>query len=511
MFYLIVLFVIAIYYYATRNHDYWTKRNVKHVPPIPLFGNHFRNLLGLKSIVEISSELYNKYPDEKVVGYYRGITPELIIRDPDIIRDILNVDFVHFYKRGLGRDPEREPLLKNLFHVDGDHWKLLRQRLTPAFTTAKLKKMFPLIIQCAEKLHHVGEDIVSRGGDCDVRELMARFTTDFIGACGFGIEMNSINDENSLFRQLGKKIFDRPINILMLFFLWELFPELRNFLIVSDPKIESMITEIVASIRKQRNYKPSGRNDFIDLLLELESKGKIVGESVERKNPDGTPLPVEMEMDLKCMVAQVFVFFAAGFETSASSTSHTLHQLAYNPDIQQKLQDEIDEVLSKYDNKLCYDAIAEMSLLDMAFKESMRMFPSLGVLNRVCAKRYTIPQLGVTIDPDVRIIIPIQAIQMDPQYFDNPKEFRPERFKMDEVNERKKYVYLPFGEGPRACIGLRLGQMQSLAGLAALLQKFTVEPCAATQREIKVDHKQNVVQGVVGGMPLKLRLRKPKI
>ncbi|XP_059048251.1 cytochrome P450 6B6-like [Achroia grisella] len=504
---LLILCVIFIYFYGTKNHDYWSKRNIKHDPPIPLIGNQFRNQFALKSMTDIAVELYNKYPKEKVVGYYRWTTPELIIRDPEIARNILNVDFVHFYPRGLGRNPSVEPLQANLFHADGDTWKLLRQRMTSAFTTAKLKNMFPLVVKCAEKLQIVGKDIVSRGGECDVREIMARFTTEFIGACGFGIEMDTINNEHSLFRDLGKLIFNRTLKDVVRLMIWEGIPITRNYIPVFNADVENVIEDIVTKIRAQRNYKPCGRNDFIDLLLEMESKGKIKGESIERRNPDGTPIEVEMEMTLKCMVAQVFIFFAAGFETSSSATSFMLHQLAYNPDIQSKIQAEIDEVLSKYDNKLCYDAITEMSLLDMAFKESMRMFPSLGNLNRVCSRQYTIPELNVTIDPGVKIIIPIEAIQNDEQYFDNPKEFRPERFTPEAIKSRHHYTYLPFGEGPRACIGARLGHMQSLAGLAAILQTFTVEPTKATLRYPIVNPRSNVVQAIKGGLPLKLSFR----
>ncbi|XP_045764492.1 cytochrome P450 6B6-like [Maniola jurtina] len=502
----IILFV-TIYFYINSSRNYWAKRNVKHEMPIPLFGNHLANFFGLKSMGCIASDLYDKYPNEKVVGYFRGPTPELIIRDPEIARHILNLDFGHFYPRGLARNEKKEFLVKNLFHADGDSWKLLRQRITPAFTTAKLKAMFPLIITCAEKLQRLGEGIVYKGGECDIRELMARFSTEFIGACGFGIEMDAINNENSVFRRLGKRMFDRSLKEMFLAGLWDIFPALRKTLRLVDKKVEKALADISINIFEQRNYKPSGRNDFVDLLLELAANGKIVGDSIEHRNPDGSPKEAEMEMDLQCLVAQVFVFFAAGFETSSSATSYTLHELAFNSEVQNEIQNEIDQVLSRYDNKLCYDAIAEMSLLDMALKESLRIFPALAILQRVCASKYTIPQLDITLDPGVKIIIPVQAIQNDEQYFPNPSEFRPERFTAKEVNARPKYVYMPFGEGPRACIGTRLGQMQSLAGLAAILHKFSVEPAEKTQRKLRLNHRLNVVQGVLGEHLQKLGFR----
>ncbi|CAH2107641.1 unnamed protein product [Euphydryas editha] len=501
--YLLIILVLAIYFYGTRNHGYWSKRNIKQESPIPIFGNYFMNLFGLESITVITTKLYNKYPYEKVIGQYCGNTPELIIRDPEIVRDILNVDFAYFHWRGLGRDIKKEPLLQNIFNADGDLWKLLRQRLTPAFTTAKLKSMFPLIVKCAEKLHGIGEEIVAKGGECDIRDLMARFTTEFIGACGLGIEMDTITNENSVFRTLGKEIFKRSFKDVVLLGVYDVLPETRKMLSLFDKNLEKFFIDMIMKVFEQRNFKPSGRNDFVDLVLDLAAKGKIKGDSIEHRNPDGTPKEVELDMDHLCMIAQVFVFFGAGFETSSSSTSYMLHELAFNPDVQQKIHQEIDQVFAKYDDKLCYDAVTEMQYLDAAFKESLRMLPPVGVLNRICVNKYKISQVGVTIDPGVRIIIPIHALQNDEKYFDNPEQFRPERFINDEKN-KFSYVYMPFGEGPRSCIGARLGHMQSLAGLAALLHKFSVEPSGKTRRKLRINPRLNVVQGVIDGLPLKL-------
>lgn len=515
MFALLLLFLLLlVYVYFTRNHNYWKKRNVKHEEPIPLFGNMYRNVMGKQSIIQIATELYEKYPDEKVVGFYRGTTPELIIRDLDLVRKIISVDFAYFYPRGIGRNPKIEPVFINLFHVDGDAWRLLRQRLTPAFTTAKLKRMFPLVVECAEKLQLVGENIVNQGGECDIRDLMARFTTEFIGACGFGLQFDSINDQNSLFRKFGRLIFDRNRSLknIAIVILYDLLPHFRTILqkTLAESYILDMTAAIVRGVRTERNNKPSNRHDFIDLLLELEEKGIIRGESIEKRSDNGSAIQVEMEMDFNCMVAQVMIFFAAGFETSSSATSYTLHQLAFHQEEQKKIQDEIDQVLAKYHNKMSYDSINEMTRLRMAFKEGLRMFPSLGTLHRVCAQKYTIPELGITIDPGVRIIIPVQAIQNDEKYFKNPAEFRPERFE-DNSNTQDKYSYLPFGEGPRMCIGARLGEMQSLAGLAALLSKFTIEPGPSTKQKLEVNPTSNIVQSIKGGLPVKLKLRNKDI
>ncbi|XP_073954724.1 cytochrome P450 6B7-like [Choristoneura fumiferana] len=453
--------------------------------------------------------MYWKYPKERFVGYYLLTTPLLILRDPELVKRVLVSDFAYFYSRSMHPiDKVPEPMMNNLFSCGGDLWRLLRQRITPAFTSGKLKAMFPLIISRAEKLQLVAAEATSTNIEVDARDLMARYTTDFIGACGFGIDTDTLNDENSMFRKLGHRIFKQTTRDVIATILKYMIPRLFTSLTITPPEVTSNTISLVQTIMKQRNYKPSGRNDFIDMLLELKLKGKITGDSIERKNPDGSPCIVEIEFDDLLIAAQVFMFFAAGFETSSSATSYTLHELAHYPECQRKCQKEIDEVLSRYDNKLSYEALKEMKYLNMCFSESLRVFPSVGYLIRTCEKPYTIPDTNITIDKGVKVIIPVKSLHADPLYWDKPEEFRPERFHPDNATKINKHVYVPFGDGPRACIGERLGQMQSLAGLAAILSQFSVAPSKNTIRRPIVDTKVMAVQSILGGIPLALIARK---
>ncbi|KAM3960438.1 cytochrome P450 6B6-like [Aphomia sociella] len=505
----VVLVALAVfYYYSVKSYKYWESKGIKHDKPSPIFGNNLRNFIAQKSITELAVEAYWKYPKEKVVGFYRAGRPELVVRDPEIIKRILITDFLHFYPRGLNTNKGHfEPLMRNLFFADGDLWRLLRQRMTPAFTSGKLKAMFPLIVERAEKLQARALSAAASGRTMDARDLMARYTTDFIGACGFGLDADSLNEEDSAFRKLGAKIFKPTPKDILGIVLKYVVPSIgKHFKLLG--RIENDMINLTKQILQQRNYEPSGKNDFVDLLLECKKKGVIVGESIERRNPDGSPSTATLELDDVLMAAQIFVFFAAGFETSSSATSFTLHQLAYNQDVQKKVQENIDTVLAKHNNKLSYDAVKEMTYLDWTFREGMRMFPSLGFLMRECVRTTPIPELNITLDEGVRIFVPIQALQNDPQYFENPEEFRPERFSPEEFNDANKYVYLPFGTGPRACIGERLGLMQSLAGLAAILSCFNVEPAPETKRYPQVDPKSGIVQSISGGLPLLFKERK---
>ncbi|XP_023946091.2 cytochrome P450 6B5-like [Bicyclus anynana] len=507
-FFLLFVLILVFYYYGTRNFDYWKKRGVKYEEPLFFFGGNIKFYIDNVSFSERFAALHRAYPNEKFVGFFEGNGPAILFRDPDLIKHVLVTDFRYFHRRGVSLTKNvTEPLMKNLFTVDGDIWKLMRQKLTPAFSTSKLKAMFPLIIETTEKLTRIANDLAETKDEVDVRELMARFTTDFVGACGFGIDSQALNEEDSDFRQLGKRIFnpttrDHFVNLIKGMFP-DTFSEVRFF----APEIEEKTFSIVKRIMSQRNYKPCGRNDFIDMMLELRLKGKIVGESIERRNADGTPEIVELEQDDKLLAAQVFIFFAAGFETSSSASSFLLHMLAYHPEVQDRCRKEVDAILEKYDGRLCYDAVKEFKYLLMAFKEALRLLPSPGFLLRLTCDKYHIPGTDVSIDEGTTVVISLEALFSDERFFKDPEKFDPERFHPHKIGELDKSIYMPFGDGPRACIGERMGIMQSLAGVATILKNFTVTPSRSSLRKPRIDPKSIIVQSIIGGLPLSLKRR----
>ncbi|PSN29867.1 Cytochrome P450 6j1 [Blattella germanica] len=154
--------------------------------------------------------------------------------------------------------------------------------------------------------------------------------------------------------------------------------------------------------------------------------------------------------------AQAFQFLIAGFETSSSTMSYTLYQMALNPDIQKRLSTEIREVLKKNNNQITYDSLQDMKYLDMVVSETLRMYPPLPFLDRKCTEDYKLPapsgKGNITIPAGTGIYVPLLGIHYDPEYFPNPEKYDPERFTEENKQHRPAYSYMPFGEGPRICI-----------------------------------------------------------
>ncbi|GBP82085.1 Cytochrome P450 6a2 [Eumeta japonica] len=143
--------------------------------------------------------------------------------------------------------------------------------------------MAPIVVERSRKLVELAGRAAATGGTLGVKDMIARYTTDFIGACGYEIDANSLNDENSHFRRLGKRVFTVTFRDAVVIVMKLSFPRVIKHLNVLAPEIENPLKAIIQGFMKERAYEPSKRNDFIDFLLELKVKGNLVGESIVSK------------------------------------------------------------------------------------------------------------------------------------------------------------------------------------------------------------------------------------
>lgn len=303
----------------------------------------------------------------------------------------------------------------------------------------------------------------------DIKEILACFTTDIIGNCAFGLECNTFKDPNSPFRVYGKKIFAASkFDVLLRIFAFT-FPNVaRKLGIRLLPKDSTaFFYNIVENTVKYRQENNITRKDFLQLLIDM-------------KEYDNNALTMNE------LAAQSLVFFIAGFETSSTAMTFALYELASNPEIQNKAREEVFNILKNHDGKITYDAINDMKYLQQVVDESLRKYPPLPVLSRVCVEDYKIPDDNIILTKGTKIIIPVYGIHYDEEFYPNPNKFDPERFSEEMKRKRNPYTYLPFGEGPRNCIGMRFGLMQSKVGLAFLLKNFVFTLNEKTEIPLKM-------------------------
>jgi cytochrome P450 family 6 len=334
---------------------------------------------------------------------------------------------------------------------------------------------------CGKVLTDYIDKNVQNGSEClDFKELMARFTTNIISSIGFGIENDCINDPNHIFREKGTKIFygslSRKIRNFLLFFTPSLMKTLKIRFV--DRDVEEFMKSIVNQTIEHREKNNVQRNDFMQLLIQLKNEGCVSAENDENEdntNGNSNKLDAQQKLTMNEITAQAFVFFAAGFETSSSTSSYCLFELAKNHKVQQKLYDEIVRVLEE-EGELNYSAVNNMKYLDCCIDETLRKYPIVPLF-RECNENFQIPGSDLVIEKGSSIFLSTFGMHRDPNIFDDPLEFRPERFlNSPQGNGKGKgVIYSPFGTGPRNCIGERLGKLQTKLGIALLISKYRFE------------------------------------
>ncbi|XP_038107240.1 probable cytochrome P450 6a14 [Culex quinquefasciatus] len=470
---LLILLASAILY-VKHKFTYWSRRNVPFPEPNFPYGN-FKELWK-SSAATFSSKIYAQMAHSgRFFGLYFFLEPILVVTDLDLIKAIMIKDFAHFPDRGQYCNARDDPVSAHLFNIEGQAWRSLRAKLTPTFTSGKLKSMFPTLKAVGDNLARCLEVVVGEGSDVELKDCMARFTTDVIGSCAFGIECNSLEDPGSRFRSFGQQIFDRPRHSTAFRLMLKTFPGVGRFLRVKLLRTEatSFFYKTVQDTVGYRKANSVERNDFLNLLLELEKKG--------------------VDLSMNEIAAQSFLFFATGFETSSSTQTFCLYELTLRPEIQDKARKCVVEALEKHGG-LTYEAVCDMVYLDQCINETLRKYPTLPILERQTFKDYQIPDSDVIIQKGVRIQIPVYAIQRDERYYPNPDRFDPDRFNSEQSANRHISAFLPFGEGPRICIGQRFGMLQSRVGIATVLSKFRVSSCAKSQVPLQISSKSAVLQ-----------------
>ncbi|KZC12361.1 putative cytochrome P450 6a14 [Dufourea novaeangliae] len=435
--------LLLLYYYLTSIHNFWKDRGIPGPRPTPIFGNlravTFREI----SMADLVRQMYNEYKHVPVFGIFAGNSPILIINDMDMIKDVLIRDFSLFSDRGVPIFPEVEPLCEHLGHLEPERWRPLRTRLSPVFTSGRIKEMLPLVVECGQHLKEYLDKVVSNGKPVDCREIAAKFTTDVIGSCAFGIDMNALSDENSEFLAMGKKVFTLSPKKLMREIGRQFFPRLYKVVghVFQTTYLTNFFINVVVDTINYREKSNIIRPDFINMLMEL------------KKNPHNLE---NIELTDSLLASQVYVFFIAGYETSSSTMSHSLYELAINTDMQDKLRKEIRENYAQHGETLTFAQVNEMKYLDLVFRETLRKYPIVPMLMRKVSTNYTFKGTNVTIPKGTNVWIPVYGIHRDPDIYSKPEVFDPERFAEGAVPAKHPMSYLAFGDGPRNCIGMSI-------------------------------------------------------
>lgn len=202
------------------------------------------------------------------------------------------------------------------------------------------------------------------------------------------------------------------------------------------------------------------------------------------------------------IVGQAFVFLLAGYETSSNTLGFTCYLLALHPDCQSRVQEEVDVFFSKHESP-DYTNVQELKYLDLVISEALRLYPPgfrfAREIDQDCTLNGQFLPKGLTIE------IPAGFLHYDPEHWPEPEKFIPERFTPEAKASRHPFVYLPFGAGPRNCVGMRLAQLEIKMALVRLLQRFSIVACSETK--VPLELKSSSTLGPKNGIFVKLQRR----
>ncbi|EGI65437.1 Cytochrome P450 6k1 [Acromyrmex echinatior] len=494
---ILMTLMITAYLYMTRKFKYWKKRGILEITPMPFFGNFKECLFQKKAPAYFLKDIYDEMKGLPYVGFYVLDKPFLLVRDRELVKNILVKNFNYFSDRYNMADPIDRIGYANLFFIKNPAWKIIRTKLTPFFTSGKMKKMFDLMLTCVKNLDEYLDalELEGNGKTIEVRELTAKFATDIIGSTAYGLDVNSFKNPNAEFRKYGKMIFHydtyRSFEMLAIFFLPTIVRLTRIKMFGKEPT--DFMRKVFWETLTQRMKSGLKRNDLIDILLELKNNNNN-DEDLKDFTFDGDDL-----------LAQAASFFSAGFETSSTTTTFALYELAMQLEIQNTLRQEIFEALKKSNGKITYDMVWSLPYLDMVMSETLRMYPPLGYLNRMPNQTYKVPEFNLVIEKGTPVYISMLGLHYDPEYFPNPNKFDPERFNEENKRKRPPCVYFPFGEGPHACIGNRFGLLQTKLTLLKILSKCEVTLCKETLVPVVIDPRGAMTVPLNGILHLNFR------
>ncbi|RZC42249.1 p450 domain containing protein, partial [Asbolus verrucosus] len=266
---LIVIALIAIgYLMLIRRYRYWIKRGVKQGNPALIFGDNWGTIKQKQSFADMVQMVYNISPNSRYCGMYQFLKPTLILRDPDLIKQITVKDFAHFLNHQNLIPEDADPLWsKNLFSLNNQKWRDMRSTLSPVFTSNKMKYMFSLISQSGEQF---AEHFLKQNKEIitvEMKDTFTRFTNDVIANTAFGIKCDSLGERNNEFYLMGKEATD--------FTGYFIIPQLFKFCDVTFfPKsVSNFFIQLVKENIESREKHGIIRPDMINLLLEARKSG----------------------------------------------------------------------------------------------------------------------------------------------------------------------------------------------------------------------------------------------
>lgn len=418
------------------------------------------------------AQLAQTYGD---ITRFRLLTYQVyLLGSPDYIQEVLVTQQNKFEKGTLDKRILGKFLGTGLLTNDGEFHKKQRRLAQPAFHTKRIEAYAEVMVRYTLEML----DEWQGQSTLDVDHEMMSLTMAIVSKTLFDAEVGGAADKVGAAMAVLQSISNAEFRSAFSPPEWLPLPSNRQ-----RKAAREVLDEVVLQFIEERRHSDEDRGDLLSMLLLAEDE-------------DG------QRMEKRQVRDEAVTLFAAGHETTSNALTWTFYLLAQHPDIEQRLYEEVDRVLAGRAPTL--QDLRQMPYLAMVIKESMRLYPPAWILNSRIA--LTDVQIGEhTIAKGGQVFISPYVMHRHPRFFADPERFDPERF--NEANEKliPRYAYLPFGGGPRICIGNSFAMMEAQLILATIIQRQRLTLVS----DAPVEPLPYITMGPKGGLPMRIQVREP--
>jgi cytochrome P450 len=381
------------------------------------------------------------------------VSGDMLIRwhmmaDPAGMKRVMLDNLANYPKSEIMRRMLRPAIGESLFNADGADWKWQRQAVVPVFTHRNVVALAPAMTATAER---AAAKLAAAKGRAEIVSAMLTATFDVI--CDVALSGRDHFDSATFSRAI-TQYFRTAGRASLLDFLGfpEWFP--RPGELLAGSSVRTMHGMVATAIEARRKESTGKADDLLDHMLAAQDP-----ETGHRMNPQD-------------LIHNMQFFIVAGHETTALAISWALYLLANTPDYQERARREAQAQLQGRAARA--EDLATMPLVKQVLEEAMRLYPPVGLLARTVLEKDEL--CGRTMRPNDTLFLPIWALHRHQLWWERPDEFDPDRFDPVSGPRRDKYQYLPFGAGPRVCVGADFAMMQAQIILATLVARFKIRP-----------------------------------
>ncbi|KAK4878930.1 hypothetical protein RN001_007076 [Aquatica leii] len=493
MIFLLVVLVLFLAVLIKLYYRYYTVDAYLTSIPGPKSLSILKNTLGFRRpFLDVLNNYFQQFGDTfkfETIFLYVGVTT----RDADLIQFVLNSP--KLLEKGNSYKFLHNLLGNGLLTNNGSIWKHHRKLITPCFHYTILEGFLDLFHSCESFLlanleKEVGKEVV------DIFSIVRVHTLNMICTSSMGstIKANSnfFQNINDLCRIFAERIIS-PVKSMDLFF------SLTTDYKVQQQAVTNMhqYTDLIISSRRK---ELQNKNKAINLPVDDTGKKKKLSflDTLLQSQTECSTLTDKEIRD------EVITFMLAGYETIASTLSYVLYSLAQNPDVQNKVVDELKLIFGNEKNtQSTMDNLLNMKYLEMVIKETLRLYPVAPVITRAVTEDITFG--NITFPKGVNISMSIFDLHRNPKYYENPEQFDPERFNLENIMKRPSCAYIPFSSGMRNCIGQNYAILETKSVLSKILRNFEILPSPADEG-LKL--QANVVLRSTTGIKIQLKQRK---